>query len=66
MHAGYTTDILSDSLMYAEHAKSGDSKAQQLVPSLDDIRLAIQARTDGASVSKEVCIDHFTLPDQYS
>lgn len=52
--------------MYAEHAKSGDSKAQQLVPSLDDIRLAIQARTDGASVSKEVCIDHFTLPDQYS
>lgn len=62
---GYTTDILQDSLIYAEHAKAGQvtigaaatalAANTPLVPSLDDIRLAVQARTEGASVTKEVC-----------
>ena len=53
---GYTTDILTDSLLYAEHARptSNTSAAQPLIPSLDDIKLAVQARTDGANVPKEV------------
>ncbi|KAM0748221.1 TFIID-31kDa-domain-containing protein [Meredithblackwellia eburnea MCA 4105] len=49
----YTTDILTDSLVYAEHARSGTGNTTSLVPSLDDVRLAVQARTDGASVPKE-------------
>lgn len=42
--------------MYAEHARSGTSTSvvQNLVPSLDDVRLAVQARSEGASVPKEV------------
>jgi transcription initiation factor TFIID subunit 9B len=42
--------------MYAEHAKAGSSGANlsNLVPSLDDVRLAVQARTEGATVPKEV------------
>jgi len=52
---GYTTDVLTDSLMYAEHAKSGsNTTAASITPSLDDVRLAVQARTEGASVPKEV------------
>ncbi|GJN89917.1 hypothetical protein Rhopal_002906-T1 [Rhodotorula paludigena] len=49
----YTSDILSDSLMYAEHARAGASSSAALTPSLDDIRLAVQARTEGAQVPKE-------------
>ena len=54
---GYTSDVLSDSLLYAEHARTVASNipAQNLVPSLDDVRIAVQARTEGASVPKEVC-----------
>lgn len=52
---GYTTDVLTDSLMYAEHAKSGsNTNTANITPSLDDVRLAVQARTEGASVPKEV------------
>ncbi|GAA5861858.1 hypothetical protein JCM8547_008576 [Rhodosporidiobolus lusitaniae] len=49
----YTGDVLSDSLMYAEHARTGSSSTAPVVPSLDDIRLAVQARTEGAQVPKE-------------
>ncbi|GAA5906897.1 hypothetical protein JCM6882_006860 [Rhodosporidiobolus microsporus] len=57
----YTGDVLSDSLMYAEHARSGASgaggaaggAAAAVVPSLEDVRLAVQARTEGAQVPKE-------------
>ncbi|ORY91760.1 transcription initiation factor IID, 31kD subunit-domain-containing protein [Leucosporidium creatinivorum] len=50
----YTTDVLTDSLMYAEHAKSGSTATTaNITPSLDDVRLAVQARTEGASVPKE-------------
>lgn len=56
--AGYTTDVLTDSLLYAEHARSGQtsttSSIAPVVPSLDDIRLAVQARTEGSVVPKEV------------
>lgn len=53
---GYTSDILTDSLLYAEHARSGagGNTNQPLNPSIDDIRLAVQARTESASVPKEV------------
>lgn len=41
--------------MYAEHAKSGSNPTTaNITPSLDDVRLAVQARTEGASVPKEV------------
>ncbi|KAK4704151.1 transcription initiation factor TFIID subunit 9B, partial [Phenoliferia sp. Uapishka_3] len=54
---GYTSDILTDSLIYAEHAKQGtNSSLANLVPSLDDVRLAVQARTDGATVPKELLL----------
>ncbi|KAL8283602.1 hypothetical protein RQP46_005397 [Phenoliferia psychrophenolica] len=50
----YTSDILSDSLVYAEHAKQGTgASTANLVPSLEDVRLAVQARTEGGSVPKE-------------
>ncbi|GAA6023510.1 hypothetical protein JCM11491_006608 [Sporobolomyces phaffii] len=55
----YTSDILTDSLLYAEHARASSSTAvaggsqQPLVPSIDDIRLAVQARTESAQVPKE-------------
>ncbi|GAA5956707.1 hypothetical protein JCM3765_005713 [Sporobolomyces pararoseus] len=53
----YTSDILTDSLLYAEHARaatSGNASNQQpLTPSIDDIRLAVQARTESAQVPKE-------------
>lgn len=54
MRAGYTSDILTDSLLYAEHARSGSSSTAPIVPSIDDVRLAVQARTEGAQVPKEV------------
>ena len=68
MRAGYTTDILTDSLLYAEHARpvSTTSAAQPLVPSLDDIRLAVQARTDGANVPKEVSLSLSRRPPSLS
>lgn len=55
-NAGYTTDILTDALMYAEHARSGQPNppVTAATPSLDDVRLAVQARTEGAQVPKEV------------
>jgi hypothetical protein len=40
---GYTTDILSDALLYADHSRAGGS-AQG--PSLDDVQLAIQAKVN--------------------
>ncbi|GAA5944483.1 uncharacterized protein JCM15063_006378 [Sporobolomyces koalae] len=62
----YTSDILTDSLMYAEHARSANNgqaatgganpsaaAGGALVPSIDDVRLAVQARTESASVPKE-------------
>ncbi|GAA5886293.1 hypothetical protein JCM16303_003753 [Sporobolomyces ruberrimus] len=50
----YTSDILTDSLLYAEHARTGSSNQNApLVPSIDDIRLAVQARTESATVPKE-------------
>ncbi|GAA6018400.1 hypothetical protein JCM10207_000879 [Rhodosporidiobolus poonsookiae] len=49
----YTTDILTDALMYADHARAGSSSTAPVVPSLDDLRLAVQARTEGAQVPKE-------------
>lgn len=71
MWIGYTTDILNDSLVYAEHARNGlptssgaaaaAIASQPLIPSLDDIRLAVQARTEGSSVSKEVSCQLFTI-----
>lgn len=51
---GYTSDILSDSLMYAEHARAGSNSTAPVVPSVDDVRLAVQARTEGAQLPKEV------------
>ncbi|KAI5475770.1 hypothetical protein MNV49_000859 [Pseudohyphozyma bogoriensis] len=47
----YTSDILTDSLMYAEHARSGTAAA--LTPSLDDVKMAVQARVEGGVVPKE-------------
>lgn len=58
--AGYTSEVLSDSLLYAEHAKSGPPGGQ-VVPSLDDVRLAVQARKEGSCVSKEVSPSPVTL-----
>ncbi|GAA5825667.1 hypothetical protein JCM3770_005987 [Rhodotorula araucariae] len=49
----YTTDILTDSLMYAEHARATSASTAPVVPSVDDVRLAVQARTEGAQVPKE-------------
>ncbi|GAA5846898.1 hypothetical protein JCM3766R1_000834 [Sporobolomyces carnicolor] len=71
----YTSDILTDSLLYAEHARAGNTASGgagagnnntttnstsgasnanlPLTPSIDDIRLAVQARTESASVPKE-------------
>lgn len=55
----YTSDILTDSLLYAEHARAAvagnnnNSNQQSLNPSIDDIRLAVQARTESAQVPKE-------------
>ncbi|GAA5927446.1 hypothetical protein JCM3775_005986 [Rhodotorula graminis] len=49
----YTSDILTDSLLYAEHARSGSSSTAPVVPSIEDVRLAVQARTEGAQVPKE-------------
>ncbi|GAA6041862.1 hypothetical protein JCM8097_004512 [Rhodosporidiobolus ruineniae] len=65
----YTGDVLTDSLMYAEHARGaaaqaaagggggaaagGAGGAAQITPTLDDLRLAVQARTEGAQVPKE-------------
>lgn len=51
--AGYTTDILTDALVYAEHGRSATATGA-IVPSLDDIRLAVQTRTEGAKMPKEV------------
>lgn len=50
--------MLTDSLMYAEHAKSGTGAG--VSPSLDDVRLAVQARKEGSQVSKEVSITSST------
>ncbi|KWU47597.1 transcription factor TAFII-31, partial [Rhodotorula sp. JG-1b] len=52
----YTSDILTDSLMYAEHARAGSTSTAPIVPSVDDVRLAVQARTEGAQLPKEVRI----------
>ncbi|BGP38889.1 Transcription initiation factor TFIID subunit 9 [Rhodotorula kratochvilovae] len=49
----YTSDILTDSLMYAEHARSSSASTAPIVPTVDDVRLAVQARTEGAQVPKE-------------
>ncbi|GAA5986394.1 hypothetical protein JCM10908_003735 [Rhodotorula pacifica] len=49
----YTSDILTDSLMYAEHARAGSTSTAPIVPSVDDVRLAVQARTEGAQLPKE-------------
>ncbi|GAA5969819.1 hypothetical protein JCM21900_001007 [Sporobolomyces salmonicolor] len=49
----YTSDVLTDSLMYAEHARAGSSSTAPVTPSIDDIRLAVQARTESAQVPKE-------------
>ncbi|GAA5834216.1 hypothetical protein JCM11251_000573 [Rhodosporidiobolus azoricus] len=53
----YTGDVLNDSLMYAEHARGGaagsGAAGAPVVPSLEDVRLAVQARTEGAQVPKE-------------
>jgi hypothetical protein len=58
MMVGYTADVLTDSLLYAEHARGGQSSTATthgpVVPSLDDVRLAVQARTEGSIVPKEV------------
>lgn len=64
MHSdeGYTSDVLTDSLVYAEHARTGQAtsssagSANTLTPSMDDVRLAVQARTEGASVPKELLL----------
>lgn len=49
--------------MYAEHAKSGsNATTASITPSLDDVRLAVQARTEGASVPKEVSFIRCTSP----
>lgn len=56
----YTTQVLSDAQVYAEHAgRSGTSKIE-----MEDIVLAVQARVGwefGGRVPKEVC---FTPPIQ--
>ncbi|GAA5982009.1 hypothetical protein JCM11641_006830 [Rhodosporidiobolus odoratus] len=49
----YTGDVLQDAIMYAEHARPSQG-GQQVTPALEDIRLAVQARTEGAQVPKEV------------
>ncbi|BGP14886.1 hypothetical protein JCM10213_003758 [Rhodosporidiobolus nylandii] len=50
----YTGDVLQDAIMYAEHAKAGSAQPGQTVtPGLEDVRLAVQARTEGAQVPKE-------------
>ncbi|GAA5868806.1 hypothetical protein JCM3774_003902 [Rhodotorula dairenensis] len=49
----YTSDVLTDSLMYAEHARAGSNSTAPIVPSVDDVRLAVQARTEGAQLPKE-------------
>ncbi|BGP23697.1 Transcription initiation factor TFIID subunit 9 [Rhodotorula toruloides] len=49
----YTSDVLTDSLLYAEHARVGSTSTAPVVPSVEDVRLAVQARTEGAQVPKE-------------
>ncbi|KAK4056526.1 Transcription initiation factor TFIID subunit 9 [Microbotryomycetes sp. JL221] len=59
----YTTDILTDSLLYADHARGATGPNPNpnvapagslgVVPSLDDVRMAVQARTEGSVVPKE-------------
>jgi transcription initiation factor TFIID subunit 9B len=61
--AGYTSDILTDSLMYAEHARAGSTSTAPIVPSVDDVRLAVQARTEGAQLPKEVRIVSIRMRD---
>lgn len=55
---GYTSDVLTDSLLYAEHARAGSTSTAPVVPSVEDVRLAVQARAEGAQVPKEVRRSH--------
>ena len=55
--AGWTSEVLQDSLVYREHAAGKNASAGTGAPTLDDVRLAIQAKveyTASSTLSKEV------------
>ena len=55
--AGWTSEVLQDSLLYREHAAGKNASAGTGAPTLDDLRLAIEAKveyTASSTLSKEV------------